>query len=171
MMIKKGPGSLQCTKSTGKSVDEVKHYLDGRYVCASEASWGIFEFDIHSRWPSFDRLPVHLKSHKYVNFRTGDLLESIYDRATLKRSKLELANKNIPSATYSEFRTHFTWLLKECKWKERKRGDVVGRLSEVHATARDLLYLQMLLMCKKGCMSFEDIRQVNGHVYDSFKEA
>ncbi|WOG81785.1 hypothetical protein DCAR_0100936 [Daucus carota subsp. sativus] len=94
-----------------------------------------------------------------------------------KKSKLEawfIANKEIPTArnyTYHEFPRHFTWLPRVCRWKERQRGDVVGRLSEVHATAGELLYLRMLLMRKKGAINFQDVRTVDNHVYDTFKEA
>ncbi|XP_074373634.1 uncharacterized protein LOC141713983 [Apium graveolens] len=56
-------------------IDEVKHYLDGRYVCASEASWRIFGFDIHSRWPSVERLPIHLPNDKHVSFRNSQNLQ------------------------------------------------------------------------------------------------
>ncbi|XP_074347409.1 uncharacterized protein LOC141686263 [Apium graveolens] len=177
MMLKKSKATASAgTRTLRKSLDEVQHYLSGRYVCASEASWRIFGFDIHSRWPSVDRLPVHLPDQKYVSFKTGESLHKVCDRATTKHTKLEvwfIANKEIPRArefTYSEFPSQFTWLPRECKWKERQRGDVVGRLSEVHAIAGDLLYLRMLLMRRKGCLTFEDIRTVNGHVYDSFKE-
>lgn len=47
-----------------KSGDEIKHYLDGRYVCASEAAWRILGFDIHYRYPSVERLPVHVDGEK-----------------------------------------------------------------------------------------------------------
>ena len=177
MMLKKnGASSVNKSKLKHCNLDEVKHYLDGRYVCASEASWRIFGFDIHSRWPSVDRLPIHFPDNKYVSFKTGEPLQKVFERAKSKTSKLEawfLANKEIPSArqfTYSEFPSHFTWLPGQCKWKERQRGEVVGRLSEVHATGGDLLYLRMLLMRKKGSLSFQDIRTIDGRVYDSFKE-
>ncbi|XP_074351612.1 uncharacterized protein LOC141690736 [Apium graveolens] len=94
-----------------------------------------------------------------------------------KRTKLEAwfeANKEFPTArdfTYVEFSTHFTWLPRECKWRPRQRGDVVGRLTEVHATGGDLLYLRMLLMRRKGSTSFDELRKVEGHVFESFKEA
>ncbi|XP_074328064.1 uncharacterized protein LOC141665976 [Apium graveolens] len=61
-------------------IDEVKHYLDGRYVCALEASWRIFAFDIHSRWPSVERLPIHLPGEKHVSFKAGDVLEDVCDK-------------------------------------------------------------------------------------------
>lgn len=118
-----------------------------------------------------------MPGNKYVSFTTGSSLQKVCDIADSKKSKLEawfIANKVLPTAcnyTYSEFPSHFIWLPKSCKWKERQRGDVVGRLSEVHATGEELLFLRMLLMRKKGSLSFEDLRIVDGHVYDSFKEA
>ncbi|XP_074373859.1 uncharacterized protein LOC141714226 [Apium graveolens] len=66
-------------------IDEVKHFLDGRYVCASEASWRISAFDIHSRWPSVKRLPIHLPSEKHVSFKAGDVLEDVCDKAISKK--------------------------------------------------------------------------------------
>ncbi|XP_074323863.1 uncharacterized protein LOC141660775 [Apium graveolens] len=142
-------------------IDEVKHFFDGRYVCASEASSRIFAFDIHSRWPLVERLPIHLPGEKHVSFKVGDVLEDVCD-------------KNFPNArnySYSEFPNKFTWHPQPSIWKERKNGDVIGRLSEVHSSSGELLYLRMLLLRKKGSMSFEDLKTVNGHIHETFKEA
>ncbi|XP_074327400.1 uncharacterized protein LOC141665319 [Apium graveolens] len=123
-------------------IDEVKHYLDGRYVCVSEASWRIFAFDIHSRWPSVERLPIHLPGGKHFSFKAGYVLEDACDKHP-----------------------------RPGIWKERKRGDVIRRLSEVHSSSGELLYLRMLLLRKKGSRSFEDLKTVNGHIHETFKEA
>ncbi|WOH00444.1 hypothetical protein DCAR_0519804 [Daucus carota subsp. sativus] len=72
--------------------------------------------------------------------------------------------------TYQEFPSHFTWLPRECRWKLCQRGEVIGRVSEVHATASDLLFLRMLLMRRKGVFSFKDIRTIDGIAYPTFKE-
>ncbi|WOH08400.1 hypothetical protein DCAR_0727840 [Daucus carota subsp. sativus] len=179
MMLRKSKGNGNVVSADNKSrqMNEVKNYLDGHYICASEASWRIFGFDIHSRWPSVDRLPIHLPNNKYVSFRTGESLQGVCDRADSRNSKLEawfVANKMYPEArqyTYQEFPSHFTWLPRECRWKPRQRGEVIGRVSEVHATAGDLLFLRMLLMRRKGVFSFEDIRTIDGIMYPTFKEA
>ncbi|XP_074352238.1 uncharacterized protein LOC141691393 [Apium graveolens] len=142
-------------------IDEVKHYLGGRYICALEASWRIFAFDIHSRWPSVERLPIYLPGEKHVSFKAGDVLE-------------DLCDKTFPNArnySYSKFLNKFTWHPRPAIWKERKRGDVIGRLSEVHSSSGELLYLRMLLLRKKGSGSFEDLKTVNGHIHETFKEA
>ncbi|XP_074377008.1 uncharacterized protein LOC141718524 [Apium graveolens] len=60
-----------------KYVDEIKTYLDGRYICASEASWRIFAFDIHFRNPSVERLPVHLEGQRYITFNVNENIEKL----------------------------------------------------------------------------------------------
>ncbi|XP_074361234.1 uncharacterized protein LOC141701490 [Apium graveolens] len=155
----------------------LEQYLGGRYICASEAAWRIFGFDVHSRWPSVDRLPIHLPGNGYISFRTGTTLSEVVQQVDSKRTKLEAwfeANKEFPIArdfTYAEFLTYFTWLPRECIWRPRRRGDVFGRLTEVHDIDGDLLYLCMLLMWRKGSTSFDELRTVEGHVFESFKEA
>jgi hypothetical protein len=39
---------------------EIKKYLDCHYVSASEATWRIFKFDMHERFPTVERLQYHL---------------------------------------------------------------------------------------------------------------
>ncbi len=39
--------------------DEIKAYLEGRYVFTSEASWRLFSFKMHDGTPSITRLAVH----------------------------------------------------------------------------------------------------------------
>ncbi|XP_074342147.1 uncharacterized protein LOC141679582 [Apium graveolens] len=137
-------------------LDEVKQYLDGRYVCASEASWRIFGFDIHSRWPFVERLPLHLPNDKHVSFKGSQNLQEVFDNAGTKKSKLEAwfdTNKTYaeaPNLTYSEFPSKFTWHPQPGIWKQRKRGDVIGRLAKVHSSSGELLYLCMLLLRIKG---------------------
>ncbi|XP_074342152.1 uncharacterized protein LOC141679588 [Apium graveolens] len=149
-------GSEQTARSV-KNLDEVKIFLDGRYVCACEASWRIFGFDIHHRSPSVKRLPIHFPGQKYLNFQSSTDLENVCNNATSKKSKLEalfVANSEFLQArnfTYSDFPTHFTWIKKTAKWKLRQRGDVVGRC--------------------KGALSFTQLRTIDGTIYDTFREA
>ncbi len=41
--------------------DEIKIYLDGRYVSAYEASHRLYDFDLHKEHPNVVRLTLHLK--------------------------------------------------------------------------------------------------------------
>ncbi|XP_074346354.1 uncharacterized protein LOC141685131 [Apium graveolens] len=157
--------------------DKVKQYLDERYICASEASWRIFGFDIHSRWPSVERLPIHLPNDNHVSFKGSQNLQEVFDNTGTKKSKLEAwfdANKTYaeaPNLTYSEFPSKFIWHPQPGIWKQRKRGYVIGRLAEVHSSSGELLYLRMLLLRIKGAVCFDDLKTVNDHVYNSFHEA
>ncbi|XP_074338594.1 uncharacterized protein LOC141676751 [Apium graveolens] len=73
--------------------------------------------------------------------------------------------------------TKYTESFRQCWNKEkqirsmRKRGDVIGRLAEVHSSSGELLYLRMLLLRIKGVVCFDDLKTVNGHVHNSFHEA
>ncbi|XP_074374699.1 uncharacterized protein LOC141715116 [Apium graveolens] len=142
------------TARSVKNLNEVKNFLDGRYVCASRR---IFGFDIHHHSLSVERLPIHLPGQNYLNFQSSADLENVCNNATSKKSKLEawfLANSEFPQAqnfTYSDFPTHFTRIKKTAKWKLRQRGDVVGRC--------------------KGALSFTQLRTIDGTTYDTFKEA
>ena len=41
--------------------DEIKAYVDARYISASEACWRILRFSMHDRTPAVLRLAVHLQ--------------------------------------------------------------------------------------------------------------
>ncbi|XP_074357752.1 uncharacterized protein LOC141697344 [Apium graveolens] len=144
MLLKKKSnksGSEQTARSV-KNLDEVNNFLNGRYVCASEASWRIFGFDIHHHSPSVECLPIHFPGQKYLNFQSSADLENVCNNATSKKSKLEawfVANSEFPQAlnfTSSDFPTHFTWIKKTAKWKLDK-----------------------------------ELRTIDGTTYDIFKEA
>lgn len=179
MILKKKENSVTGSANTvnKKNNNEIKQYLDGRYVCAVEAAWRLFGFDIHYRFPAVERLPVHCPGEKNVTFNSKENLQSIVDKASSKNSKLEgwfIANKTLFGAkeyTYMEFPQYFTWKADKGKWKEREKGTVVGRIIDIHTSAGETFFLRMLLMHVKGSTSFEDLRTVNGKVYKTFKEA
>jgi hypothetical protein len=51
--------------------DEVKNYLDGRYVSASEACHRLFAFDLHDMHPNVYHLAVHLPNEQTTYFPEG----------------------------------------------------------------------------------------------------
>jgi hypothetical protein len=48
--------------------NEVKEYLDARYICAFDSCWGIFGFEIHRHYPSVERMLVHLPNENYITY-------------------------------------------------------------------------------------------------------
>lgn len=96
-------------------VDEIKMYLDARYVSASESIWRIFHYKMHGRFPAVQRLAVHLPDQQSVTFREGEDLQCVVDRANSCKTTLtawfqaNLDNVTARSYIYSEFPVHCTW--------------------------------------------------------------
>lgn len=58
--------------SETSTVNEVKEYLDCRYICEQDAVWQILGYDIHRHFPAVERLIVHLPHMNNVNLRTNE---------------------------------------------------------------------------------------------------
>jgi hypothetical protein len=54
-------------------VNEIKKYLDCRYVSTSGATWRIFKFDMHERFPAIEHLQYHLPNQQMVLFDDDDV--------------------------------------------------------------------------------------------------
>lgn len=54
---------------------------------------------------------------------------------------------------------------------QRKIGQSIGRLYNVHPSSCELYYLRFLINHLKGPTSFKDILTVNGKEYKKFKES
>ena len=48
--------------------DEIKKFLDARYVGAPEACWRLFGFGLHGQSHVVERLPVHLENDQEIIF-------------------------------------------------------------------------------------------------------
>jgi hypothetical protein len=158
-------------------VDEIQQYYDCRYLSPSESIWRIFKFDIHKRWPSVQRLTFHLKGEQRVFFKESSNLGKVLDRnknkdtmflAWMKANKRYVAGRSL---TYTKFPTKFVYEPDNRRWKPRQKGQSVGRLTFVPPSTRELYYMRLLLNVQVGCTSFEDVRTVDGHVYDTYREA
>jgi hypothetical protein len=83
--------------------DEIKQYLDTRYVSAPEACWRIFKYPLCFRSHAVQRLAVHLPQEQPIYFQPG-----LEDRAVLNaESKLttltawfKLNTDHIPARQY-----------------------------------------------------------------------
>lgn len=122
-------------------------------------------------------MPIHLENEQSVVYRANENLAQVVDRAGEKKTKLEAwfeANKKFSHAMklfYQQISNGFVWDKKNCEWKVRNQGLVVGRMMSVHATSGELFYLRMILTRIKGATSFKDLPTVHGRVYQTFKEA
>ncbi|XP_019240131.1 PREDICTED: uncharacterized protein LOC109220120 [Nicotiana attenuata] len=162
---------------TGVEIDEIKRYLDCRYISATEACWRIFKFGIHHREPAVERLPFHLEGQNLIIFEEERRAESVLSTPGIEVTKFTEwfeANKKYTEArdlTYSDFPTHFVWNSRDKTWTKRRNGNVVGRIYFAHPASGERFYMRMLLNFVKGCTSFESIRRINGVTHDNYKDA
>ena len=157
--------------------NEVKEYLDCRYICEQDACWRVFGYDIHRHYPSVERMPVHLPDENYIlydeNANMTEIVSNEFFRRTMLTEWFE-CNKKFPEArslTYLEFPSKWCWLKDKRVWEPRRSGFKIGRLYYVHPSVGERYYLRMLLMIVKGAQDYEQLRTCNGKLYHTFKEA
>ncbi|GKC13529.1 DNA helicase [Tanacetum coccineum] len=61
------PSTAASTSQPQIVIDEIKNYLDARYVSPHEACWRIFEFEIHYREPAVQILAVHWQNKQLAS--------------------------------------------------------------------------------------------------------
>lgn len=159
--------------------DEIKRYLESRYASAPESIWRIYGFKMHEEKPSVIRLDLHLSGYYKVNFREGEPMSRIMERARRERSSLTAFfrfNEHISpqeATTYIDFPRNHVYHVAANIWTNRspRSPESIGRIFFVQPAAGELYYLRMLLNTIKGPKSFESLRPVRGQVHPTFKSA
>ena len=179
--------------------DEIRLYLDARYVSASEAyarvmGWATHQvgsFDVppslpvltssypcrFQEYPPVQQLPVHLEDEQSVTFRP----DAPHTLRGIERNTQDTqltgffkANRKYPAARelcYVDFPSKFVWDTNTREWRPRKQITVYGRLVFVPPNAGDRFYARLILSVAKNLQSFRDLRTYNGVVYDTIREA
>ncbi|CAN1164070.1 hypothetical protein LINPERPRIM_LOCUS32980 [Linum perenne] len=157
--------------------DEIKAFMDCRYITPGEACWRLFKFELYNNNPSVQRLSYHLPGQQPVfstmNSTMDELLEAELAHISMllewmERNKYDLEARKY---TFLEFPKHYVWTTTSKKWTPRKRKYCIGRIYNCPPSSNERFYLRMLLHIVKGCTSFEEIRTVNDVQYDSFQAA
>ena len=68
------------------NIDEIKTYLDCRYISASEACWRLFEFDIQYKEPTVQRLSFHIENEQNVTFKDSNYLDNVLERPNITKT-------------------------------------------------------------------------------------
>ena len=71
-----------------KEVDEIKTYLNCRYITPYEAIWRIFEYSIHCRNPAVQRLSIHLPNMQNITFNKNQQLQNIIRQPQIQKTTL-----------------------------------------------------------------------------------
>ncbi|XP_058764577.1 uncharacterized protein LOC131638035 [Vicia villosa] len=117
-----------------KNIDEIKQYLDCRYVSPSEACWRIFSYSLHGRKPAVEILFFHLEGEHSVYYRDYEQIGDVLIKPSVTESMFTAwfeANNQYEEArllTYGQFVSKFVYVKKSRTWKPRQRGYTIGRL-------------------------------------------
>ncbi|XP_036340118.1 uncharacterized protein LOC118749422 [Rhagoletis pomonella] len=166
--------------------DEITQYQMGRYISSNEAVWRIMSFPMHERHPAVVHLAVHLENGQGVYFNVANLLErAAQPPATTLTAFFKLCETDTFAITllYSEVPQYYIWNVSSKKFQRRKQGtavhghpdifqtDAIGRIYTVHPNNVECFYLRLLLVNVNGPKSFQELRTVNGHLCETYREA
>ena len=155
-------GLLKEKGASKNEIDEIKKYLEMRYISTTEACWRLFQFDLHYQDPVIERLNFHLEDEQQVIFPDSGKLEQIVRREGIKDTKfLKWMKKNklyeeARELMFGDFPTKWVWHGDKKQWQKRKKGYATGRIYYAHPASGERYYLRMLLNTVKGCKSYED---------------
>ncbi|XP_076030510.1 uncharacterized protein LOC143018816 [Oratosquilla oratoria] len=158
-------------------VNEVKNYQEARYVNSNEAAWKIFKFDIHKCYPPVFMLDLNLEGEKAIFYNERMTAAQIARKAkadTQLTAFFKLCQKDEFARTlyYHQLPLHYVYNLQETIWEERNGNTYsLGRIRAVTTKTVELFYLRLLLTHKKGPKSYEDLRTVDGVMYETNREA
>jgi hypothetical protein len=176
-------GHDRTTMEFGTCRDEIKLYLDARYVSSCEAHWRLYLFAMQEHDPSVIRLQIHLPNQHPIVFNPeqgGNIQDVLASHAnhdtTLTgwfKANAQLENDEIHNLLYQDFPSRMVWNKGKHMWTVRKREEdfAIGRMYHAHPTSGERFYLRLLLTCVTGATSFDELYSFQGIQYPSFREA
>ncbi|KAK9064972.1 hypothetical protein SSX86_016355 [Deinandra increscens subsp. villosa] len=160
-------------------IDEIRNFVDGRFICPHEAAWRILNYNIHCRHPAVQALAVHLEGKQNISFRDNNLLEQVLENPMAGKTTLTewlRNNRYDPSGRhlrYVDYLSEYKWVVDGKCWARRtsKKEPAIGRVVYIHPTGGELFYMRMLLNHQVGCRSFVNIRTIDGVVMPTYRVA
>ncbi|SGY34025.1 BQ5605_C002g01580 [Microbotryum silenes-dioicae] len=124
--VYKGHDRTSFTIGEPGAQDEINNFLDARYVCAPEAIYRIFRFEMHDRDPAVTRLALHLPNEQQVRFDPDQGAPDLSaPPETTLTAFIKLCAKTPPdynarNLLYVDVPTRFTWNNENRAWVPRK---------------------------------------------------
>ncbi len=168
--------------------DECERFDNGRYISASEALRRLYDFPISRRYPSVEKLPLHLENEQTVYFQTGEAKDIASKPAPETKLtayfKLNATTADSHRVLYPDMYQHYTWNQDDKKWVKRRNrmakkkdgptmSDTIGRIPiiSLSASQSEKYFLRMLFYHRSGATSYADLRTVNGVELPTFQAA
>ncbi|XP_071714847.1 uncharacterized protein [Rutidosis leptorrhynchoides] len=124
-----------------------------------------------------NRLSFHLPNQQPIVYDGDDCMEQVINKPSVGASqfiewmKYNEENPDGRQYTYVEFPRHYVWNATPRKWSKRQGQKTVARLHYVHPKSGEAYYLRIMLNKVRGPTCYEDLRTIDGIIYDTFKEA
>ncbi|XP_019416779.1 PREDICTED: uncharacterized protein LOC109328006 [Lupinus angustifolius] len=141
----------------GINTDTIQQYVDARWICAPEALWKIFGFNLYQLYPSVVRLQIHLPNRQQVRFydhqMINDILNDDHNSKTMITQFFALNQLDVEARhyIYTETPKYYTWDKGNKEWNRRRnRRRVLGRMYTVSPSEADKFYLRVLLNHVRG---------------------
>ncbi|XP_039610024.1 uncharacterized protein LOC120529870 [Polypterus senegalus] len=122
--------------------DEIKTFINTRYVSSPEAAWRLNGFEMHYQSHTIHRLPVHLPEEQSLFFNPNDITTAVQrasnrDNQLTTWFKLNQQKHEAKTILYSDIPLHYVFDSENCTWKLRQRGaeKVIGRMYSVNFTS------------------------------------
>ena len=162
--------------------DEIKAFVEARYVGPVEACWRIQSKPLQNKSHFVTRLPVHLPNGQNVVIPDGSNegdLRSALEKITMLLDYFDLNERDIDARKYlySDIPMHYVFKKVKIDGKvvyrwEKRQGlfNTIGRMYAISPNQVELFHIRILLLNVKGSKSFTDLRTVNGEVYQTYTE-
>ncbi|XP_034945108.1 uncharacterized protein, partial [Chelonus insularis] len=158
--------------------DEIYNHIETRYVGPAEAVWRILSKPLQEKSHSIIRLPIHLPNQQnlLINNDCDEAeIRNVLEKQTMLIDffALNARDQNARKYIYTDIPYHYVFKKENRSntfhWVQRqKQFKVISRMYSVSPSQVELFHLRLLLTKVKGPKSYEDIRTVNGHTYDTY---
>ena len=186
----KGPDHTLFMIAIDEEVDEIRDYINARYLSASEAAWRIMEYTVTRKEPAVKTLAIHLPDLQIAQMYRQNSSESaattllryfarpydgIFEQLTYiqyfeKYCLYKYDPQNTEPLRGFDFLEKYSPAFPRFIVRKRMKGEVVARIQTVSPRTGDLYYLRVLLL-HRPARSFSDLQNINGHHYSTFQEA
>jgi hypothetical protein len=178
MEVSSSASSNNAANGEQQARNEIKEFVEGRYISAPEAFWRIFSFSMHEEYPAHQRLAIHLENENVVVFEDDDDPEEVVGDAPPDSTltgwfKYNANNTDGNGILYPDFPLQYVWDKPGKFWKIRKErhGGTIGRIYAISPRDEEKYFLRMLLYHVPGAKSYAHIRTIDGHEWNTYKEA
>ncbi|CEP14371.1 hypothetical protein [Parasitella parasitica] len=171
------------TAGVAEGQDEVKNFLDARYVSASEVCWRLLGYPMHKEFSSCQRLDVHLPNEQRIYYKENGrpveaLNRAVQDTTLTAWFKYNADNERYEEAMqtlYPNFCERYTFhsTPRGNYWAPRRAGfgDTIGRMYTTSPKGIEKYHLCLILLTVPGAKSLPDFRTINGEVLNTFQSA